>query len=404
MKINTNLGTEICGVEYGVLKTTKEYYSVLAEAIDRSSNYTVVIGWDFDFDTEYSEGKTFRDLFEKKFQENENYKLYLLIWSGVRLGLSFKKFNAVRKLKNRSNIVYRLATDFPFGGSHHAKVVCVDGELLFTGGMDIVEGREDDRKHLDNKFQDTHWILRGKEIVDFFKNYILKRWGKYLDINEKLKFDKSDRLEVDYGFRVGDFLVSENMFEAYDYSSKDHVKNITLELIEQAKDLIYIQNQYFASEEVRRELKEWKQENPEGDLKIMLPVRSRHWLAKATIDKITYKNMKLLGGDYFYNLFNSKKEPVYIHGKVMIVDDKYLKIGSSNLADRSFGVDSEIDLTLIAKNKEDVEFIRSFREDEWFERDGGCEVVKADVVRKWYYFLPFWLCELFDGRLKSYKI
>lgn len=397
-------GTYFEGVEYGILKTTNEYYSLLAKAIEVSEKYTIVLGWDFDLETEYESGQTFRELFESKFEANPDYRLYVLMWSGVRIGLSWKKFRAVRKLKNKENIIFKLATDFPFGGSHHAKVVSVDGEVVFTGGMDIVHGREDDRNYIKNKFQDTGWIFRGKDIVEYFNQYLIKRWDRYFDIGEVIYEYYSPGLELEFIFRMGDFLASENMFRSFGYERKNEVKAWTFELIERAEKLIYMQNQYFASEVVRRKLKAWVMFDLQRDLKIMLPDDSRHWLAKATIDKITYLNMKKLGSEYFYNLFNRQGESVYIHGKVMVVDDKYLKIGSSNMADRSFRVDSELDMTLVAKNDDEVKFIRSFREDEWFENSSESVVRPAVVERKWYYFLPFWLCEMFDGRFKSFKI
>src|SRR3546814_1276755 len=42
-----------------------------------------------------------------------------------------------------------------------------------------------------------------------------------------------------------------------------------------------------------------------------------------------------------------------VHAKVMIVDDRLLRIGSANLNNRSMGTDSECDLALEAANAED---------------------------------------------------
>ena len=39
-----------------------------------------------------------------------------------------------------------------------------------------------------------------------------------------------------------------------------------------------------------------------------------------------------------------------VHSKVMIVDDKILRIGSANLNNRSMGTDTECDLTVVAEN------------------------------------------------------
>lgn len=40
--------------------------------------------------------------------------------------------------------------------------------------------------------------------------------------------------------------------------------------------------------------------------------------------------------------------PIYIHSKVLVVDDRLLRIGSSNFNNRSLGFDSECDVAIEA--------------------------------------------------------
>ena len=40
--------------------------------------------------------------------------------------------------------------------------------------------------------------------------------------------------------------------------------------------------------------------------------------------------------------------PIYVHSKVLVIDDRLLRIGSSNLNNRSMGFDSECDLAIEA--------------------------------------------------------
>jgi phospholipase D1/2 len=47
-----------------------------------------------------------------------------------------------------------------------------------------------------------------------------------------------------------------------------------------------------------------------------------------------------------YNPVNSAGEPIYVHAKILIVDDAILRIGSSNLDDRSMGFDTECDVAI----------------------------------------------------------
>jgi uncharacterized membrane protein YdjX (TVP38/TMEM64 family) len=57
-------------------------------------------------------------------------------------------------------------------------------------------------------------------------------------------------------------------------------------------------------------------------------------------------------------------EMVNVHAKVMVVDDSFARVGSSNLANRSLGLDSECDLAFEARGREDLrEAIASLRND-----------------------------------------
>jgi len=42
--------------------------------------------------------------------------------------------------------------------------------------------------------------------------------------------------------------------------------------------------------------------------------------------------------------YNAAGTPIYVHSKLMIIDDEILRIGSSNMNNRSLGLDSECDV------------------------------------------------------------
>src|SRR3546814_20595668 len=47
-----------------------------------------------------------------------------------------------------------------------------------------------------------------------------------------------------------------------------------------------------------------------------------------------------------YTPVNEMGDDIYVHAKIMIVDDRVLRVGSSNMNNRSMGLDSECDLAL----------------------------------------------------------
>lgn len=64
-----------------------------------------------------------------------------------------------------------------------------------------------------------------------------------------------------------------------------------------------------------------------------------------------------------YTPVTAGEQPIYVHAKIMIVDDRLLRVGSSNLNNRSMGYDTECDLALEAEDDDThlSHAIRSFR-------------------------------------------
>lgn len=49
-----------------------------------------------------------------------------------------------------------------------------------------------------------------------------------------------------------------------------------------------------------------------------------------------------------YTPVTAAEQPIYVHAKIMIVDDRVLRVGSSNMNNRSMGLDSECDVAIDA--------------------------------------------------------
>ena len=75
--------------------------------------------------------------------------------------------------------------------------------------------------------------------------------------------------------------------------------------------------------------------------------------------------------------------PIYVHAKVMIVDDRLLRVGSANLNNRSMGFDTECDLALEADpgRPEIAATITRIRDDLLAEHLGVPDAVLADAIR-----------------------
>src|SRR5690606_7075294 len=94
-----------------------------------------------------------------------------------------------------------------------------------------------------------------------------------------------------------------------------------------------------------------------------LEERTMHWLRTRLIQKLraadAHDRLRIC---YPYIAGLGSGTCIDVHSKVTIVDDEWLRIGSANLANRSLGLDTECDLTVEARGREDVRrAIASFR-------------------------------------------
>ena len=61
-----------------------------------------------------------------------------------------------------------------------------------------------------------------------------------------------------------------------------------------------------------------------------------------------------------YYPVNAAEEDIYVHAKVMVVDGEFLRVGSSNIDNRSMGYDTECDIAFEAKTKKQRDRIDQF--------------------------------------------
>jgi phosphatidylserine/phosphatidylglycerophosphate/cardiolipin synthase-like enzyme len=84
------------------------------------------------------------------------------------------------------------------------------------------------------------------------------------------------------------------------------------------------------------------------------PLTADGWLEQTAMDTARVRLLHALSeydrADRFrvYNPLTSGGKQIYVHAKLMIVDDEILRIGSANMNNRSMGLDSECDVFIDA--------------------------------------------------------
>ena len=132
------------------------------------------------------------------------------------------------------------------------------------------------------------------------------------------------------------------------------VESLLLACIREARETIYCESQYFASRTVAEAIAARLRDRDGPEIVIVNPISADGFLEAATMDSARARLLKLVHDadqhDRFriYTPVTAKGEDIYVHAKILIVDDRLLRIGSSNLNNRSMGFDTECDVAVEA--------------------------------------------------------
>ncbi len=137
----------------GVMVDAADYFRALDEAIRKAERSIVIVGWDFDgriclqpdADPRETLGGTLRRLVEEK----PDLEVRILVWSvavvhgpGAPMPLLFGT-----EWERHPRITVKLDTQHPFYAAHHQKLVILDDDLAFVGGIDLTVARWDTCEH-----------------------------------------------------------------------------------------------------------------------------------------------------------------------------------------------------------------------------------------------------------------
>jgi uncharacterized membrane protein YdjX (TVP38/TMEM64 family) len=133
------------------------------------------------------------------------------------------------------------------------------------------------------------------------------------------------------------------------------VEALFLDSIDAAERTIYIENQYATAPAIAARLARRLRLRPELEVLIVMPGKQHSWIEARAMRNglIRFKRALDGAGGRRVRMVHPTVAggiPTMVHSKVMIVDDRLLRVGSANLNNRSMGADSECDLAVEAKS------------------------------------------------------
>lgn len=372
-----------------VLVENATYFSALRKALNNARRSIVLLGWQFDPRTRLDPEEPRSDpsgeighLLRRLVRERPDLDVRLLIWKSplpIAISQGFYPQKAQGWFRRR-HVDFRLDRPRPIGACHHQKVLVIDDRLAFCGGGDIATDRWDDGEHRDDDprrctpsgiiCQPRHEVMMmvdgaaAMALGDLARERWLRATG------ERLRPEPGvlDPWPADIPADLEDVEVGIARTEPAWRGRAGVRENEALHLaaIQQARKLIYLENQYFTSPVIATALAR-RLELPEGPEVVLVSTgRSPSWFDQATMDGARAALLeRLREADHHGRLsawkpLTAKGSTIVVHSKVTIIDDRMLRVGSTNLNNRSCGFDTECDVAV--ERAEPDDFIRGLRQ------------------------------------------
>jgi len=394
-----------------VIIDAADYFAAAKAAIREARHSVLLIGWDFDLRIKLEPERASPNVPDELGEflkwvaaERPELRIYVLQWDGAMLTTIARQIVPMLLLDMvwRHRIHFRLDSDHPWGACHHQKIVVIDDALAFCGGIDMTADRWDTRAHRDDDprrvrpdgsryapFHDVTVAVDGaaaQALGDLARERWYRATGRRLEPPQPARDIWPDGLKP--------LLCDVQVAIARTHPARpgrppvSEIERLCRDAIAAARRVIYCENQYLASASIADALAARLAEPDGPEVVIVNPQTAEGWLeeqAMGTARAMILRRLRDADRDRRLRVYypvTQRGEPIYVHAKVLIIDDHLLRIGSSNLNNRSMGFDTESDLAIEALEDSDVgevvrERITGFRNELLAEHLG---VERAEVA------------------------
>jgi phosphatidylserine/phosphatidylglycerophosphate/cardiolipin synthase-like enzyme len=347
----------------------------------------MLLGWDFDARIQLTdqrlpgEPETLGDFMLWLVERNPALEIYLLRWNigALRTLLRGPTLLTVLRWMAHPRIHTRLDAAYPPGASHHHKIVVVDDAVAFCGGIDMTSARWDTREHRDDDprrvapdgtpygaWHEAAMVIEGRAAAvlgDLARTRWREAGGRTLPPVTGAGDCWPQSLPVH--FRNVPVAIARSRPGIGEEMPILEVEQTFLSLIASARRHIYAESQYFASRRIAEAIADRLTEPDGPEIVVVNPLSSHGWLEPIAMDTARARLVEFIhradrnGRFRLYHPVTALGRPVYVHSKILVVDDQVLHVGSSNMNNRSLRLDTECDVTIDALRTSDPETARA---------------------------------------------
>jgi len=373
-----------------VLVDGADYFVAARAAMERAKRSILLVGWDIDprmrLDPESHE--TLGRFLARLMRSRPGLHVRALKWDmpfPIVLDHPHEPLERLdRSTGHRLNA--RLDGELPVGAAQHQKLLVIDDALAFCGGIDFSFDRWDTSEHRDDDPRrrcpngepygprhDVMMMVDG-DAARALSELARERWrcatGEVLEPCPPPDTDRADQdpwpdcplpdcaSPILTDARIG---ISRTVPEIDGRPAIRESEALTFAAIATAERTIYLENQYFASARVAEALARRLAEPDGPEVVLVVSMESPSWFDRMAMDTPRSVALRCLREADRYGRLRALTPvtegggPVIVHSKVVAVDGRLLRIGSSNLNNRSMGYDSECDLTVEAPQEDGPE-------------------------------------------------
>lgn len=375
-----------------VLVDGAAYFATFREAATRARHSIIIAGWDVDSRTDLApEGaddglpRQLGEFLDALVRRRRELQVYVLGWDFSMLYALEREFLPMYSFgwRTHGRMHYHLDDRHAPGGSHHQKIAVVDGALAFVGGIDFAKGRWDKSEHApDNEhrrtpegepcppFHDVQMMVDGDAaaaVAELLRERWSKATGQALVKHAAAEAPWPEGLQPD--FEEADVGIVRTRPEYAGESALTEVKQLYLDAISAAERSVYLENQYFTSAAVSGAIENRLREAQPPEFIVVSRKSCDGWLEQETMEVLRAKRLRRLRSRdahqrfraYFPDQPGLGRECIKLHSKLMIVDERLLRVGSANLNNRSMGLDTECDLAIEARTAQHERAIAAVR-------------------------------------------
>jgi phospholipase D1/2 len=371
-----------------ILNDAAAYFAALREALRLATRQVYIIGWDIHSLTRFVGPSGHADdgypeelgaFLKALLKAKPELRINILSWNFPALYAAEREWNSAAKFTSEASdrLCFCFDSSLPLGSAQHQKIVVVDGALAFVGGLDLTIRRWDTSAHdahhplrtdPDGKsyppFHDVQCMVDGEAAVSLTE-VVESRWRTAGCTVEKSAAVTGERWPASVpvqsrGLTVG---IARTEIATASKAGVNEVARLFEASINAADRFIYIENQFTSATDIARLLAQRMLDVPQLRVLIVTPKMHSSWFESQAMQsgRGGFIEQFVAAGVYPSTWDGEKATVVMVHSKVMIVDDRFLRVGSANLNNRSMGADTECDLGFEATSEAHREYIAGLR-------------------------------------------